>query len=278
MSAPWENRNAIIPGRPCLEARNSGVASSPGRRESASAPHSMSILATSTLPLSAAACSGVVCRATPFTSSSMVLGLRSAAATTSPSFFARSSIRLLAASSSVAVVSSSPARHAPTSAAVVTVAFHLDARCRAARSGPAASLSASMASQTPSSETLRAPGGVPSSTVRSIFSFTFSECFSAASMLARRSTFFAPDSSPEMRSGKSASSESYSSGSPSCAPLSLASTTRSAAYLVAASSGVVHPGAAASTSAPLDMSKSTTSHAPPREAMCIGVESTTNAL
>ena len=60
MSAPRDDKNEIIPGRPARAAKNNGVASSSGRRCSTSAPHSNSVRATATEPLSAAACNAVV--------------------------------------------------------------------------------------------------------------------------------------------------------------------------------------------------------------------------
>mmetsp|Transcript_4168 Transcript_4168/g.10192 ORF Transcript_4168/g.10192 Transcript_4168/m.10192 type:complete len:214 (-) Transcript_4168:185-826(-) len=125
MSPPCENKNAIIPGRPARAARNRGVASSSGRRCSTSAPHSSSSRVTGTHPLSAAACSGVVLRATPLMRSSGDLEPAGDWLTW----------RAAAASSRQLAVSSSPARHAPTSAAVVTAADHRVARCCTARSG-----------------------------------------------------------------------------------------------------------------------------------------------
>ena len=134
MSAPTLNRNAIIAGRPARAAANKGVASSSGLRRSTSAPRSTSARATGTHPLSAAACSAVVLRATLRTRAVTETNRLGSAAW----FFS-------AAPRSAAAVASSPARHAPTSAWGVTSALHRCTKCRAARSGPSASRSAAMA-------------------------------------------------------------------------------------------------------------------------------------
>mmetsp|Transcript_3610 Transcript_3610/g.13313 ORF Transcript_3610/g.13313 Transcript_3610/m.13313 type:complete len:333 (-) Transcript_3610:393-1391(-) len=138
ISAPCENRKAIIPGRPPLAATNKGVASSSGRRKSTGDPFSIKARAIATHPDSAAACNAVVFRATLLTSAS-----------SDRSVFC-SSHAFLQASSSANAVSSSPARHAPTNACGVTCACHFVTRCRAALNGPSASRNAAIAASSSS--------------------------------------------------------------------------------------------------------------------------------
>mmetsp|Transcript_4006 Transcript_4006/g.17752 ORF Transcript_4006/g.17752 Transcript_4006/m.17752 type:complete len:413 (-) Transcript_4006:722-1960(-) len=138
MLAPLEKRYEIMPGLPHRAARKRGVASSSERRVSTCAPRSMSMRAMATLPLSAAACSGVVFLACADTKSFLLVSKNRSAVSTLGSRPPGTCPR------SVATQSSSPTLHAPTTTAAVTFA-PLPARCFTARSGPAASRSASIA-------------------------------------------------------------------------------------------------------------------------------------
>ena len=241
-----------MPGLPHRAARKRGVASSSERCVSTCAPSSMSMRATATLPLSAAACSGVVFLACVDTKA---LGLPC------PS----------RACSTVATQSSSPTLHAPTTTAAV-ISAPAPARCFTALSGPAASRSASIAaasslnalSSSSSSSVDRSPASSVLVRVSALGSVVFAESSDPGEVFEILEGFLEPGA-PSAGFGDSSRS-------------SAKSTTMSAAYLAAASMGVVHPlGAHAFTSAPCFTSRSTTSSAPPSAAMCIGVESTTNA-